>query len=80
MHREITHTFHFSYTYKPELNMLKMLPIIPSSTSQKLYPLFFLFSYNHVTYYSHFFFLAFFVSDIITDKYGLDAYFVVAIV
>ena len=37
---------------KPEPNMLKVLAIIPSSTSQKTYPLFLF--YSHViTYYSN---------------------------
>ena len=37
---------------KPEPNMLKILPIIPSSTSQKFYPL--ILFYSHIiTYYSH---------------------------
>ena len=37
---------------KPEPNMFKILPIIPSSTSQKFYPLFLFYSYI-ITYYSH---------------------------
>ena len=37
---------------KPEPNMLKILPIIPSSTSQKMYPLFLFYSHI-ITYYSH---------------------------
>ena len=38
---------------KHERNILKTLPIIPSSTSQKIYPLFLF--YSHViTYYSYF--------------------------
>ena len=32
--------------------MLKNLPIIPSSTSQKIYPLFLFYSHI-ITYYSH---------------------------
>ena len=36
----------------PEPNMLKTLPIIPSSTSQKIHPLF-LFYVHIITYYSH---------------------------
>ena len=38
---------------KPEPNMLKTLPIIPSSTSQKIYPLFLFYSHI-ITYYSYF--------------------------
>ena len=38
---------------KPEPNMLKILPIIPSSTSQKIYPLFLFYSHI-ITYYSYF--------------------------
>ena len=37
---------------KPEPNMLKILPNIPSSTSQKFYPLFLFYSHI-ITYYSH---------------------------
>ena len=37
---------------KPEPNILKILPIIPSGTSQKT-KYYFLFSY-HITHYSHF--------------------------
>ena len=33
---------------KPEHNMLRTLPIIPSSTSQKIYSLFFLLSYYYL--------------------------------
>ena len=37
---------------KPEPVMLKILPIIPSSTSQKIYPLF-LFYFHIIAHYSH---------------------------
>ena len=37
---------------KPEPNILKILLIIPSSTSQKIYPLFLFYSHI-ITYYSH---------------------------
>ena len=37
---------------KPETNMLKILPNIPSSTSQKIYALF-LFYAHMITDYSH---------------------------
>ena len=40
-------------TTKPEPNMLKILPIIPSSTSQKIYSLFLFYSHI-ITYYSYF--------------------------
>ena len=49
-----------SIPIKFEPNMLKSLPIIPSSTSHKIYPLFFFYShikayYSHIkAYYSHF--------------------------
>ena len=42
----------YSVVVKPEPNMLKILPIIPSSTSQKFYPLFLFYSHI-ITYYSH---------------------------
>ena len=48
---------------KPEPNMLKILPIIPFSISQKFYPLFLFYSHI-ITYYSHFVLLAFIVSGI----------------
>ena len=38
---------------KPEPNMLKSLPVIVSSTSQKIYPLFLFYSHI-ITYYSYF--------------------------
>ena len=38
---------------KPEPNMPKTLPIIPSSTFQKICPLF-LFYFHIITYYSYF--------------------------
>ena len=41
------------YKLKSEPNMFKILPIIPSRTSQKIYPLFFLYSHI-IVYYSHF--------------------------
>ena len=44
--------FQNPFTYKPEPNMLKILPIIPSSTSQKNYQLFLFYS-QFITYYSH---------------------------
>ena len=43
---------------KPEPNILKTLPIIPSSTSQEIYPLFLLYSHT-ITYYSYFILFAY---------------------
>ena len=48
MGHNIAHDMAILSLPKPEPNMLKVLPIIPSSASQKLYPLFFLFSYHHL--------------------------------
>ena len=47
------YVYSFSKNYestKPEPNLLKILPIIPSSTSQKIYPLFLFYSHIIVCY------------------------------
>ena len=64
---------------KPETNTFKMLPIIPSCTSQKNVTHYssFLFSYI-IAYYSYFVLLAFINSS--PEKHGLETYFVAAIV
>ena len=63
---------------KPEPNMLKILLIVPSSTSQKLYPLFF-FDSHIITNCSHFvLFGPYCFKDYLQDL--IHNYFVVAIV
>ena len=51
----IGRTQYESTEFKPEYNMLKILPIISSSTSQKNYPLFLfiLILIDIISYYSH---------------------------
>lgn len=52
---------------KPEPDMLKVLPIIPSSTSHIIYPLFFFYSYI-ITYHYHFVLIDLYVSGINIQK------------
>ena len=64
---------------KPEPNMLKILQITPSKTSQKIY-LLFLFYSHIIVYYSHIILFALFIQVLTPKKHRLDTYFVVAIV
>ena len=56
---------------KPEPNMLKILPIIPSNTSQDVF-LLFLFYSHIITYYSHVILYGLFFRYSHPEKHGID--------
>ena len=66
--------------YKPELNMLKILPIIPSSTSQNITHYSILISLPIIPNYIVYALLFQVLTSRVTSIYGHDMYFVVVIV